>query len=105
MLHFQTNSRFTSTHITRIFFILIFGILAWTSYGQSENTDRNYNQLIYFEADPLAYINKGYSLHLGYENRGYRFDLTRVKVDFPLAFEEGFYGTGAFDLVTNIYGV
>ena len=67
-------------------------------------TKRSFNELIYFEADPFAYINKGYSLHLGYENWGWRFDLTKVKVDFPLAFEEGFYNTKAFDLITHITG-
>jgi len=74
-------------------------------YSQSQATKKNYEELIYIEADPFAYINKGYSIHLGYENWGMRFDLTKVEVDFPESFEEGFYGTKAFDLVTNISGI
>lgn len=74
------------------------------TFAQSNTEDSPYEQVIYFEADPLAYINKGYSLHLGYENWGIRFDLTKVKVDFPKSFENAFYGTEAFDLVSNITG-
>jgi hypothetical protein len=97
--------------INRIFTtkkLMIAGILmlGFTSSGFSQNqkTEKDFTEIIYFEADPFAYINKGYSLHLGYENWGWRFDLTKVKVDFPLKFEEAFYHTKEFDLVTNING-
>lgn len=76
-----------------------------SGYAQDKQDSQNYEALIYFEVDPFAYINKGYSLHLGYENWGMRFDLTKVKVDFPESFEEAFYNTKAFDLVTNITGI
>jgi len=71
---------------------------------QGQNQERSHEQKIYVEADPFAYINKGYSIHLGYENWGWRFDLTKVKVDFPEAFTDAFYGTKAFGLATNING-
>lgn len=77
----------------------------FSANAQDITTDETENGLIYLEADPFAYINKGYSLHLGYENWGFRFDLTKVKVDFPESFEEAFYDTKAFDLVTNINGI
>lgn len=60
--------------------------------------------LIYLEADPLAYFNKGFSIHPGYENWGFRFDITLVHVDFPKSFETKMYGTDQFDLVTDIQG-
>jgi len=89
--------------------ILLIGILTYlfvgTVFSQEQTIDNNYSEIIYFEADPFAYINKGYSLHLGYENWGMRFDLTKVKVDFPISFENAFYSTTAFDLKTNITGV
>ena len=89
-----------------IVFLAFFGINSTTYAQTQENSiDKVYEQLIYIEADPLAYINKGYSIHLGYENWGYRFDLTKVKVDFPESFEDAFYGTKAFDLKTNITGI
>lgn len=75
------------------------------SFAQAEKEQPSFQELIYIEADPLAYINKGYSIHLGYENWGMRYDLTKVKVDFPERFEEAFYGTKAFDLVSHITGV
>lgn len=77
--------------------------VALTSVAQEKKT--NSKGTIYLEADPFAYINKGYSIHPGYENWGFRFDLTFVKVDFPKSFEENFYGTTKFDLVTNINGI
>ncbi len=61
-------------------------------------------QLVYLEADPLAYINRGFSIHPGYENWGLRFDLTIVRVDFPEAYETRFFNP-AFDLITGIQGV
>ena len=79
--------------------------LASNSFAQNEEQAINYEELIYIELDPLAFLNKGYSIHLGYENWGMRFDLTKVKVDFPESFEEAFYDTKAFDLVSNISGV
>jgi len=84
---------------------LLFIGLSNTILAQSEKEKPSFTELIYIEADPFAYINKGYSIHLGYENWGMRFDLTKVKVDFPAAFEEAFYDTKAFDLVTNINGI
>ncbi len=60
--------------------------------------------LTYLEADPLAFINRGYSVHPGYENWGLRLDLTIVQVDFPQSYEERFYNTTRFDLVTDIQG-
>ncbi len=83
--------------------ILLIGFIG-TSHAQNEGR-KSFKELIYVEADPFAYINKGYSVHLGYENWGMRFDLTKVKVDFPEAFEEAFYNTRAFDIATNITGV
>lgn len=93
----------------KLFLMLVFLSLgiSTSSLAQSDNqsdSKRSFNELVYFEVDPFAYINKGYSLHLGYENWGWRFDLTKVKVDFPIAFEEAFYNTEAFDLVSNIVG-
>lgn len=73
--------------------------------AQSEKAACDSKGLIYIEVDPFAYINKGYSVHLGYENWGFRFDLTKVQVDFPEAFEDAFYSTTAFDLVTKINGI
>ena len=78
---------------------------SFNGFSQSNDSDKNFEELVYIEADPFAYINKGYSIHLGYENWGMRFDLTKVKVDFPENFEEAFYDTKAFDLVTNISGI
>jgi len=82
--------------------ILIFSQL---SHAQNQEQEKKAEPLIYIEADPFAYINNGYSIHLGYENWGWRFDLTKVKVDFPEAFTDAFYGTKAFGLVTNINGI
>ena len=83
-------------------------VILFLSYSnataQESRKEINYQEIIYVEADPFAYINKGYSIHLGYENWGYRFDLTKVKVDFPESFEEAFYDTKSFDLITNING-
>lgn len=79
--------------------------LATVASAQTSNDNNSFEALIYVEADPLAFINKGYSIHLGYENWGFRFDLTKVKVDFPESFEDAFYGTKSFDLITNIHGV
>lgn len=76
-----------------------------SGFTQSSDSNKNFEELIYIEADPFAFINNGYSIHLGYENWGMRFDLTKVKVDFPLSFEEAFYNSSAFDLVTNITGI
>ncbi len=76
-----------------------------TSVAQELTQKKKTKGLIYLEADPFAYINKGYSIHPGYENWGFRFDLTFVKVDFPKSFEEKFYGTTKFDLVTHINGI
>lgn len=98
--------------ITRIRFLkrmtvaglLLLGLLNNT-WAQNLAVEKDVDQLIYIEADPFAYINNGYSVHLGYENWGMRFDLTKVKVDFPISFEEAFYKTKAFDLITNISGV
>lgn len=84
--------------------ILIF-ILSNKIFSQSHNPEVNYEELIYVEVDPFAFINKGYSFHLGYENWGFRFDLTKVKVDFPVSFEEAFYKSKKFDLVSNISGI
>lgn len=84
--------------------VLLLGLTSG-AYSQTTEKEINYEELIYIEADPFAYLNKGYSIHLGYENWGWRFDLTKVKVDFPESFEEAFYGTKAFDLVTNIRGI
>lgn len=78
---------------------------SFNGFSQSNDSDKNFEELVYIEADPFAYINKGYSIHLGYENWGMRFDLTKVKVDFPQSFEEAFYDTKAFDLMTNISGI
>lgn len=83
--------------------VIIFS-LTGDACAQKQDNNETPVQLIYVEADPLAYINKGYSIHLGYENWGMRFDLTKVKVDFPDSFEDAFYGTKAFDLVTEITG-
>lgn len=77
----------------------------FSAFTQSESKEDHGQELIYLEADPLAYINNGYSIHLGYENWGWRFDLTKVKVDFPMSFEEAFYDTQAFDLISNISGI
>lgn len=87
--------------------MVVMVLLGTTSfaYAQAPEKDINYEELLYLEADPFAYLNKGYSVHLGYENWGWRFDVTKVKVDFPESFEEGFYGTRNFDLVTNITGL
>jgi len=88
--------------------LLIVGIfligLSMNSAAQLQEDQKLFEELIYVEADPFAYLNKGYSIHLGYENWGFRFDLTKVKVDFPESFEEAFYGTKDFDLMTNISG-
>lgn len=78
---------------------------SFTGWAQKEAVDEKKEALIYIEADPFAYLNKGYSIHLGYENWGMRFDLTKVKVDFPESFEEAFYNTKEFDLVTHISGI
>ncbi len=89
-------------------FTLVIAILlltTLTSVAQEQNQKKKTKGLIYLEADPFAYINKGYSIHPGYENWGFRFDLTFVKVDFPKSFEENFYGTTKFDLVTHINGI
>lgn len=75
-----------------------------TAFTQTSVSETQSKELIYVEADPLAYINKGYSIHLGYENWGWRIDVTKVKVDFPERFEEAFYDSRAFDLVSNING-
>ncbi len=85
--------------------MMTFLMLTISFNSQAQNEKNTFEQKIYFEADPLAYINKGYSLHLGYENWGLRFDLTKVKVDFPTAFTDAFYGTKAFDLRTKINGI
>ncbi len=61
--------------------------------------------LVYLEADPLAYINRGWSVHPGIEHKGLRFDLTLVQVDFPERYEQALYDTDAFDLVTDIQGL
>lgn len=90
---------------SRFVLSLCFTLISILSIVGQSSTDKNYEELIYFEADPLAYINNGYSVHLGYENWGWRFDLTKVNVDFPEQFEDAFYGTKAFDLVTNIHGI
>ena len=47
-------------------------LLGVTTIGSSQILEVKHSpdQLIYIEVDPLAYINKGYSLHLGYENWG-----------------------------------
>lgn len=79
--------------------------LAISTFAQNQEEKTSKNGLLYIEADPLAYINKGYSIHLGYENWGMRFDLTKVKVDFPESFEMAFYNTTAFDLISHINGV
>lgn len=88
---------------------IIFGLMiiasATTLFSQSQTQEIQYDEILYVELDPLAFIHDGYSFHLGYENWGYRFDLTKVKVDFPESFEEAFYKTKAFDLVTHISGV
>ena len=84
---------------------LLLTTLTSVAQKQEQKQKEKTKGLIYLEADPLAYINKGYSIHPGYENWGFRFDLTFVKVDFPESFEEKFYGTTKFDLVTNINGV
>lgn len=85
--------------------ILLLGIaISALSQTQIHTQNKNYQELIYVEADPFAFINKGYSFHLGYENWGWRFDLTKVKVDFPESFEEAFYNTKYFDLIANING-
>ncbi len=89
---------------TAIVLFLLLGF-SYSILAQKENKAATFDELIYVEADPFAYINKGYSIHLGYENWGMRFDLTKVKVDFPENFEEAFYGTKAFDLVTHISGI
>ncbi len=86
--------------------IMMTFLMLTISFNSQAQTEKNtFEQKIYFEADPLAHINKGYSLHLGYENWGWRFDLTKVKVDFPTAFTDAFYGTKAFDLRTKINGI
>jgi len=82
--------------------LLLFSV---SLFSQNQPVQKNYKQLIYFEADPFAYINNGYSIHLGYENWGMRFDLTKVKVDFPESFMEGFYDSKTFDLTTRIAGI
>jgi len=96
----------TKTFVKKAFVVCSLFILGLnTVNAQEKKSNEIDNGLIYFEADPFAYINKGYSLHLGYENWGFRFDLTKVKVDFPESFEKAFYDTKAFDLVTNINGI
>ena len=80
-------------------------VITSITFAQNQETSKSKKGLIYIEADPFAYINNGYSIHLGYENWGMRFDLTKVKVDFPETFEDAFYGTQAFDLVTHIHGI
>lgn len=97
-------SRFVFSKKISVATVLFIGLCA-TSIAQEQQAAKPFDQLIYIEADPFAYLNKGYSIHLGYENWGYRFDLTKVKVDFPESFEEAFYGTKAFDLVTDISGI
>jgi hypothetical protein len=81
--------------------ITVLLISTLTSFAQEKKS----KGLIYLEADPFAYINKGYSIHPGYENWGFRFDLTFVKVDFPKSFEENIYNTTKFDLITHIKGI
>lgn len=70
----------TTLIINRIFIKkkrMLVGILmlGFTSVGFSQNqkVEKEFTEIIYFEADPFAYINKGHSLHLGYENCGWRF--------------------------------
>jgi len=87
-----------------LIFLLIVSTTKDSKAQQQQNNNKQY-PLIYIEADPFAYINKGYSIHLGYENWAMRFDLTKVKVDFPISFEEAFYNSTAFDLRTNIHGI
>ncbi len=90
----------------KIHFILNLTILSlFISTSSAQMTNDHPKGLIYLEADPLAYINKGYSIHPGYENWGLRFDLTFVKVDFPESFEKQFYKTAKFDLITKIHGI
>jgi len=86
-----------------VLIILLAGFY-FSSNAQDSQNNISFTEQVYIEADPLAYINKGYSVHLGYENWGWRFDLTKVKVDFPERFENAFYNTSAFDLVTFING-
>lgn len=86
--------------------IFIFLSLTKTkAFSQQSIQQEKAERLVYVEIDPFAYINKGYSVHLGYEDWGLRFDLTKVKVDFPESFEDAFYSTKAFDLVTHINGI
>jgi len=76
-----------------------------TSQVGAQNTDqKDSTKLIYFETDPIAYFMKGYSLHFGYQNWGWRLDLTSVYVDYPKLFEEGF-GSDKFDLKVNLNGI
>ena len=89
----------TITKLLAVLFILISSLI------NAQEEQEKSKGLIYIEADPFAYINKGFSIHPGYENWGFRFDLTFVQVDYPENFEEKFYGTKAFDLVTNIFGM
>ena len=95
--------RFEVNKVSLIGFLLV--CFSHNGFSQKNDSDKNNQELFYIEADPFAYINKGYSVHLGYENWGMRFDLTKVKVDFPESFEEAFYDTKAFDLQTNIVGI
>lgn len=86
-------------------FLAIMLLLFTSVKCPAQTKNKKTKGLIYLEADPFAYLNKGYSIHPGYENWGVRFDLTIVKVDFPESFEENFYNTKKFDLVTNINGI
>jgi len=91
--------------VRKVIILTISFLATFSAFTQSQEIEINNQKLIYVEADPFAFINKGYSIHLGYENWGWRFDLTKVKVDFPKSFEEAFYDTKAFDLSTNISGI
>ena len=97
-------TKFRHTKTLSIISLFLLGF-SFSGFAQNNAVEKENEALIYIEADPFAYINKGYSIHLGYENWGMRFDLTKVKVDFPERFEEAFYNTKEFDLVTNISGI
>lgn len=99
--NYQYKGSFKRSIITLIIMICFWNLI----FAQSQDNKSDYQELIYIEVDPFAYIHKGYSIHLGYENWGMRFDLTKVKVDFPENFEDAFYDTKAFDLRTNITGI
>lgn len=104
--YFFKKSNLCSKYIKKFSVLgLFFLCFSFSGFAQNESDEKKHEALIYIEADPFAYLNKGYSIHLGYENWGMRFDLTKVKVDFPERFEEAFYDTKEFDLVTNISGI